>query len=110
MLPARSGRPRDGIDGELAGPSHPCHDGVATRDVVAHFVGLPGEQRASLLEPCTHGGGVALAAGRVDEVRPLDEADVGSEKLRQLVLRRPAPVECGEESFDDLHVLGRGVV
>src|SRR3954447_19698101 len=75
----RPSRPRSGIGGELPAPAHSRYDGVAAGDVVANLVRLPGQQLASRLEPSAHRRAVAIAPARVDQVRPLGEADVGTE-------------------------------
>jgi len=72
----RPRRPRARLDRQLPGPAHAGDDDVAGRDVVADLVPLPREQRPAGIEAADHAVDVSLAAGRADEVRPLDEQRV----------------------------------
>src|SRR5262249_43810066 len=96
-----SRRPRSCSLRQLAAPAHPRRDSVAVDDVVAHLVRLPRQQLPSLLDAGTCRCGVTLPAGWIEQVRTLDEAHLRSEKLRELLVRRPAQVERGEKSLDD---------
>ena len=77
--------------------------------MVAYLVLLPREQLASLGDSGAHRGGVSLAPDGVDQVRSLDEDDVWCDECGELILRRPSPVEGGEEALHDLDVFSRGV-
>src|SRR5262245_9692665 len=81
------------VQGELCAPTHSSDDEIAAHDVITDLVRLPGQQVSPPLEPGTHRRRVRFAPGSVDEVRPLDEANVGTEQLGELVLRRPASIE-----------------
>jgi hypothetical protein len=62
--------------------------------------------RPSRKLPGAHRRRVAFAAPRIEQVRALDEADVGREQLRKLLGCRPASVERRQEPVDDRNAHG----
>src|SRR5262245_16556081 len=103
----RAGGPRSSVDGKLAAPAHPRYDGVALGEVIANLVRLPGEQLPPPLQRGTHRRGIALAPGGIEQIRPLDDANLRSDELGQLILRRPATIKRAQEPLDDRDVLSR---
>jgi hypothetical protein len=90
-----------GIDCERARPAHARRDGAARDEEVDDLEPLLAQQPPPVDHRLEDLGHVAFAAGRADEVGPLDEAHLVVQERADLVEARPGVGDHREVALDD---------